>query len=231
MGWKSELLRTTTQTISPVVSKLRFRSRRSAGLAAPTTRRRFLQRIDRTHGVLEIGPFYCPQLTGEHVSYFDVLDREQLRSRAAELGWNPETCPDIDYVSPSGDMSVVDRRFGAIFSSHCVEHQPDLVGHLHQIERMLDDGGSYYLIIPDKRFCFDHFLSTSHLGEVCEAYLEKRRHHTAGSIMSHRLLLAHNHALLHWVGHHGRAAVSGDIHGALAESERSINGEYIDVHA
>jgi hypothetical protein len=108
-----------------------------------------------------------------------------------------------------------------------------MVMHLQQVERLLQPGGCYHLIIPDKRYCFDHFLPESHLGELCEAHLERRTYHTAGSVMSHRLMLSHNNSILHWMGIHGRRPSYGGeaVSKAIEESTRSLSGEYVDVHA
>ena len=79
------------------------------GLAPPTTRASFLAGINRSGPILEIGPFNCPQFEADNVSYFDVLDQKDLRLRAVAHGRSPERCPRIDFVSPNGDLRIVDR--------------------------------------------------------------------------------------------------------------------------
>ena len=116
--------------------------------------------------ILEIGPFFAPCLEGPQVTYFDVLGKQDLIRRALELGYDTDRIPEIDYVSPTGDLSIIDRRFPALLSSHCIEHQPDLIAHLQKTYALLEPGGCYYLMIPDKRFCYDHFLGESNLAEV-----------------------------------------------------------------
>jgi SAM-dependent methyltransferase len=183
--------------------------------------------------VLEIGPFCNPVMKGRNVRYFDVLDQAALQARAVEHKLDPKGCPVIDYVSPSGDLSVIDQQFDAVFSSHCIEHQPDLVEHLRQVERILRPGGAYFLIIPDKRFCFDHFIPETSVAEVLAAHLETRRVHTLRSVIEHRALTTHNDSHAHWSGMHGdaiRADLAAAVRGALAEYENS-RGAYIDVHA
>jgi SAM-dependent methyltransferase len=104
---------------------------------------------------LEIGPVRLPVLSGPNVRYCDVLDTEQLRRRAPDHGVDPTSVPAIDYVMKNCSLDDIPVQFDAILSSHAIEHQPDLVGHLQQVERRLAPGGRYFVLAPDKRFCFD----------------------------------------------------------------------------
>jgi hypothetical protein len=44
--------------------------------------------------------------------------------------------------------------FATRISSHCIEHQPDLIGHLIGVARLLSTNGLYFLTILDKRSVF-----------------------------------------------------------------------------
>lgn len=203
-------------------------------LAAPTTRARFLAEIDASESLLEIGPFDCPQFEGDNVSYFDVLDQNELRLRAVEHGRSPARCPQIDFVSPNGNLGIVDRKFRTVFSSHVVEHQPDLIAHLRAVETILEPGGQLCMIVPDKRFCFDHFIPASTIAEVIDAATQSKTH-SARSVLLHSLFTTHNSPIAHWLGFHGTQPRSlrdrDEISVAMAEQQRSLNGEYVDVHA
>ncbi|WP_019832301.1 class I SAM-dependent methyltransferase [Sphingomonas sp. PR090111-T3T-6A] len=206
---------------------------RAEGLvASPLAEREAIIDIARTHGsVLEIGPFCNPLLTGESVEYLDVLDADGLRRRAAQHKLDASGCPPvIHYV---GSLEQVDRRFDAVISSHSVEHQPDLVRHLEQVARVLDEGGRYYLIIPDKRFCFDHYLPESSIADVLAAYREARQVHSLKSVIEHAALVTHNDAARHWRGDHGpqRDADFADRIGRALKDHDDADGGYIDVHA
>lgn len=180
--------------------------------------------------LLEIGPFNQPLKRGAKVEYLDVLDAEHLRVRAAHTGRDPAGVPET--IHHVGDLDVVDRRYDAVLSSHAIEHQPDLVRHLQQVERILDPGGSYFLIVPDKRFCFDHFIPESTIADVLQAHHEKRRTHTLKSVIEHRALTVHNQHQRHWAGEHGNPGRNRTerVRAALAEYEAAAGG-YIDVHA
>jgi hypothetical protein len=203
-----------------------------AGSSA-STRPGFLQLIPQDNEILEIGPFCNPLLRGENVSYFDVFDSAQLKVNAALHGLSDEACPHINYVSATGDLSVVDRKFSFVFSSHCIEHQPDLISHLNGVLDILDQSGKYFLIIPDKRFCFDFFNPETTIIDVLAAYAEKRAIHSASSILRHRTMLTHNDPARHWNGDHTDPS-SGQ---RTARTLNAINeirqnsGVYIDVHA
>jgi len=201
-------------------------------LAKAITRPRFVAAIDPTN-CLEIGPFDNPQMSGPGVRYFDVLDRAALQERAARHGRRFGNVPEIDYVSAKGDLSMVEHSFSDVFSSHTIEHQPDLLGHLFQVAGLLEDGGQYHLIVPDKRYCFDYFNPESTLAQVLEAHHEQRRFHSAASVRAHIENVTHNRALAHWLGMHGAPmGLSDATRRALADRDvaRAEAGEYVDVH-
>jgi SAM-dependent methyltransferase len=197
-------------------------------------RENLIAEVRRQRSALEIGPFANPVVRGRHVAYFDVLDREGLRARAAQVGQDPAGVPEIDFVSPTGDLSVVTGRFEAAVSSHCIEHQPDLVHHLCQVAALLAPGGHYFLMVPNKLYCFDHFLPESTLAQVLAAHAEGRRMHRLESVIEHRALTTHNQPGRHWAGDHAdpgfRESIVPRAKAALAEHAAAAGG-YIDVHA
>lgn len=192
----------------------------------------FAALVAKSPAVLEIGPFCNPMLRGPNVSYFDVLSQEELIARARSFGFDPAGVPHIDYVSPTSDLSTIEHRFDAVISSHCVEHQTDLVGHLQAVERLLRPGGVYCLLVPDKRYCFDHFIAASNLAEAIVAHHERRQAHTLRSVIEHRALITHNDSVRHWQGDHGVVYdnLEERFQAALQEFGNA-KGKYIDVHA
>ena len=196
------------------------------------TRQDFLALIPHGVSVLEIGPFCHPLLTGLNVSFFDVLPQSDLASRALALGVENPRVPPISYVSPIGDLSVVNHRFNYVVSSHCIEHQPDFIRHLVQVERILQPGGRYLLLVPDKRYCFDHFIAESTLADVLDAFYSNRKTHLLKSVVEHRALTTHNDPTRHWHGDHGLPgdALVARAMASLREYEAAA-GAYLDVHA
>jgi SAM-dependent methyltransferase len=192
----------------------------------------FATLIPSIANVLEIGPFCNPLLRGPNVSYFDVLSQDELIARARLIGLDPSGVPYIEHVSPTSDLSIVNRHFDVVVSSHCIEHQPDLVGHLQDVGRLLSQGGAYFVLVPDKRYCFDHFIPESNLAEIMVAQHERRKVHTLRSLIEHRALITHNDSLRHWQGDHGVMfeSVEWRLQAALREFDDAKSG-YIDVHA
>ncbi len=197
-------------------------------------REKFLSLVSKTAHTLEIGPFCSPVLRGPNVKYFDVAERDALIQRAILHHQGHTDPPVIDYVSPTGDMAVIDEEFDQIFSSHCVEHQPNLIRHFNQVERLLRKGGSYFLIVPDKRFCFDHFLPETTIADVLSAQIEQKILHSPRSVLEHRHLTTHNDPVRHWHGDHGTPAIqTQDVDTVLLWIDQlAKSGDaYLDVHA
>lgn len=181
--------------------------------------------------ILEIGPFCNPVLPGAVTC--DVLSTEALRARAARVGQDPTAVVDVDYVvDPVEGIKGIGRLFDAVVSSHVLEHQPDLVAHLRSVRAALRSDGLYFLLVPDSRYCFDHFLPPSSVAQVVAAHHEGRLVHTLQSVIEHRALTTHNDATRHWAGDHGDVEI-GQVHRVRQAMREyaSSGGSYIDVHA
>jgi SAM-dependent methyltransferase len=203
--------------------------------ASPYSVPKVLLSVIRTdESVLEIGPFASPVVKGERVKYFDIMDKSALIEHALKIGNPIENIPEIDYVSKNGDLSVVDgNSFDFVVSCHCIEHQPDLIEHLNQVSRILKPGGCYLLMIPDKRYCFDHYFPESNIADVVQAHFEKRTSHNLCSLIKRHLLLTHNDPIRHWEGDNGPMPTVSDpdVLSRVFEEYKTLNGAYIDVHA
>lgn len=207
------------------------RGRAEGRVGAPQAlRRQFIDALQTHEPALEIGAFHRPMLKGPATRHFDIRTHDQLAAYAAEIGEDPSGVPLIDYVSPLGDLSIIDERFALVASSHVIEHQPNLVAHLRQVEALLQPGGLYALVIPDCRYCFDHFIAPSTIADAVAACVEGRRVHGLGKIIEMRALTTHNDAVRHWHGDHGTLDDVEDMtRAAIAEWEASAGG-YVDVH-
>ena len=180
--------------------------------------------------ILEIGPLNNPLFRGNNVKYFDVLPVDELIEKTLSWGLDPAGVPEkIDYVSECADLGIIKDKFQVVFSSNCIEHQPDLVKHLMDVENILEAGGKYYLVIPDKRYCFDYYNRQSDWCDVVAAHFEKRRVHSLRSLFAIENR-THNNAKEHWAGNHGEApSVNPDNIGNLIREYNE--GKYIDTHA
>jgi len=193
----------------------------------------FLNSLLPYDSALEIGPFAHPVLYGDDVEYFDVLDKPGLIIRALEHHIDPVNVPDIHWVSTTADIGIVTKTYDMVLSSHCIEHQPDLILHLQNVEKLLNPGGSYVLVIPDKRYCFDYYFAASNIGKILLAHEERRTAHTLESVVEHRVLVTHNNCWEHWAGNHGTVNLNPEtVYNAYHEYKDSlVTNKYIDVHA
>lgn len=183
------------------------------------------------NSILEIGPFTTPFIMGEKVKYFDVLTIEGLLERAAKIDYPFINAPSkIDYCSPTGDLSIVNEKFDAVFSSNCIEHQPDLISHLQNVSRILCDNGKYYLFIPDKRYTFDYFKNISTIANIIEAYEEKRTGPSIATVIIASTYHTSNITYKHWLGQHGLLEIKTEKIKKAIEQYRSSKGNYIDLH-
>lgn len=173
--------------------------------------------------VLEIGPLDRPVI--RFAKYFDILPTEGVREYAANVGRNPAKVPEIDYHSPGGDLSVIPERFDSVVSCHCIEHQPDIIRHLRQVHDLLNPGGAYWLVVPDRRFCFDYFIPDSSAEDMRAARGNTR--HTLNTLIRHATRTGHNRAMLHWLGFHGEPRGGDEV----AIREKHESGDYVDAHA
>ena len=153
---------------------------------------------------LEIGPYAQPLLRGTHVKYADIFSTEELREMAPLTQLDPAGVPQIDWVVAPNDLGTIDTTFDAVLSSHAIEHQPNLIGHLRQVSRLLQAGGRYLLLVPDHRYCFDHFKTPSTIVDVLDAFVRDVQLHDPRSLILSRLLITHNEPVRHWNGDHGQ---------------------------
>ena len=183
---------------------------------------------------LEIGPFDCPNLKGEKVKYFDVLDQDSLKKRALKLNRNGDV-PYIDYVNSNGDLKIIDENFDLVLSCHSIEHQLNFIQHLQNVSELLNDNGYYVIILPDKRYCFDHFIKESTIADIICQYTNKPKLHSVKSVIEHRALTCHNDSIRHWNDDHGKQNYCSDTNSiidAIKEYQDSIsNNQYLDVHS
>lgn len=215
-------LSAATNTVGPVVAMLRPRER---GLHAPVTMRKFLAGLPEGPK-LELGPLDRPRLSGPDVEYFDILDTESLKRYAVEHGRDPNCVPNIHHVSPTGDLRIVKGSYAAIFSSHMAEHHPDLIEHFRIVFDLLEPGGAYFLILPDRRVSFDYFRPES---TPMQARARKgAKNASAQAISDLNMIQAHNSQLRHWFGLHGKPITLPEE--ASRQLSRLAAGDYVDTH-
>jgi len=186
---------------------------------------------------LEIGPFDCPVLLGDKVHYFDVLDQDGLKKRSREINrpFPESNVPFIHYIDVNGDLSIVDKKFDVVLSCHSIEHQLDFIQHLNNVSNLLNAGGYYVVIVPDKRYIFDHFIKESTIADIIEQNIHKSNLHSVKSVIEHRALTCHNDSGRHWMNDHGVQTYITNpesILNAIKQYQHSVETNcYLDVHS
>ena len=74
--------------------------------------------------------------------------------------------------------------------------------HFNQVYDLLRENGKYLLIIPDKRYCFDHFIGETRMSDVLDAHYLNLKRHPMATLLS-RCEATHNDDKRHWAGDNG----------------------------
>ncbi len=135
---------------------------------------------------LEIGPSYQPvaaKREGWNVQIVDHIDRESLRKKYGDCSVDVDAIEEVDFICPDNDfLSAVPKEahgtYDYIVSAHMIEHTPDLIQYLSQMEELLAPNGILSLIVPDKLYCFDFFRPLSTTADVLYANYQKRQRHS-----------------------------------------------------
>ncbi|MGH8151784.1 MAG: hypothetical protein ACREPF_03475 [Rhodanobacteraceae bacterium] len=140
---------------------------------------------------LEIGPSHsplAPKAEGFHVEILDHASAQDLRTKYRNAGVNIDHIEDVDFVWRGESLpETIGRRdcYDWIIASHVIEHTPDLVGFLVDCQTLLQEAGRLILVIPDKRYCFDHFQSLTSTGDVLDAHQLGRTRASPGRVFDH----------------------------------------------
>jgi predicted SAM-dependent methyltransferase len=147
--------------------------------------------LDKTGLGLEIGPSHnpiAPKKKGFNVHILDHASATDLRNKYQDHGVSLENIEEVDFVWQGESFQELIGKtscYDWIIASHVIEHVPDLISYLQQCESLLKPTGIFSLVIPDKRYCFDYFSSSSSTGSVLDAYAENRVRPSHGQIFDH----------------------------------------------
>jgi hypothetical protein len=198
-----------------------------------------LQSIDKNGLGLEIGPSHnpiAPKSKGYNVHILDHLNAADLRVKYADHGVNLDNIEEVDFVwsgEPIHELIGNTHQYDWIIASHVIEHVPDLISFFQQCEILLKENGILFLIIPDKRYCFDALMPPSTTGDLLDAWSQKRVKPTSGQIFDHFANASMRKGNIAWAND-GSGTADKLVH-EFSEAEdafkRALNSdEYIDVH-
>ncbi len=148
---------------------------------------------------------------------------------------NLNNIEEVDYIwqgESYSDLTGKSKCYDWIIASHVIEHTPDLVGFLNDCETLLKDDGVISLVIPDKRYCFDHFRPVTGLARVVDSYFNKNTIHTPGEVAEYYLNVVSKNGVIAWdVSVDGEYELVHTLSEATHGMELVRNDDvYIDVH-
>lgn len=138
------------------------------------------------------------------VLYADHADTETLRGKYAEdAGVRADAIMEIDGLCDEHGLDGLVRQHGLVdyvVASHVIEHVPDLIGWLQAMARALAPGGEIRLVVPDKRFCFDHHRAETLLSDLLAAHAAGERSPPLARIADYFLHVVEVEAADVWAG-------------------------------
>lgn len=140
---------------------------------------------------LEIGPGHnplIPKRSGFHVEVLDHLCQADLRRKYQEHpGVQIENIEPVDFIWSGQPISELtgQNRYEWVLASHVLEHIPDVVSFLNEVEKILKPDGLLAVALPDKRRCFDYYNPITATGGVLDAFYQKRVAPSVGQVFNH----------------------------------------------
>lgn len=209
-------------------------------LRRTSLRQKFIIRHAPKNGPgLEIEPRHsplAPKAKGFNVETLDCTDECTLREKYSAQGININRIEHVDHIWHGQPLSAAVGRMSCyewIVASHVIEKTPDFVGFLIECEALLRMNGKLVLVVPDKRYCFDHFQSLTSTGDVLDALSLQRTKLTPGRIFDHHANAAYKgRGAIIWRRYAmGRLHLIYNLEVARHAWQKALHGEnYIDVH-
>lgn len=198
-----------------------------------------LLHVDKNGHGIEIGPSHnpiAPKKDGYSVQIIDHASREQLIEKYKNHNLNLDNIEEVDFVwqgQPYTELTGKSKHYDWIIASHLIEHTPDLIGFLKECDTILKDDGIISLVVPDKRYCFDHYRPVTGISRIIDNHLLKKEIHSAGTVAEYFLNVVSKGGNIAW--HPGATGEFSFVHSldqAVQGMDAVINhNKYLDVHA
>lgn len=154
---------------------------RAEGRSARTRRGKLRAGLDIPNlAGVEVGALDKPTVDRSEgdIRFVDYADRDTLqRIYRSDPAVDTDNIVETDAVW--GDSTLIDALGGRpadyVLASHVIEHVPDVLTWLAEIESVLTEGGEVRLVVPDKRYTFDVLRNESRLPDVLDAWVQKAR--------------------------------------------------------
>jgi predicted SAM-dependent methyltransferase len=200
---------------------------------------KILQHIDKNGFGIEIGPSHnpiAPKKSGYKVHIIDHMNREQLVAKYKDHNVNTKAIEEVDYVWQGESYSELTGRtkyYDWIIASHVIEHTPDMIGFLNDCDEILKDDGVISLVVPDKRYCFDHYRPITGISKILDSHYQKSDIHSPGIVAEYFLNVVSNSGALAWDQNaDGQYEFVHSIQDAIRGIKSVVDDHsYLDVHA
>ena len=203
-----------------------------------TRRDRILPWINSKGAGLEIGPGPYPVLpksAGYKVEIVDCEPREKLLEKFQ--GYKSDhPIEEVDYLwsgQTYAELTGKTNHYDYIVACHVIEHTPDLIAFLNDCETVLNEQGVLALVVPDKRYCFDHFRPLTGLARVVDSHAVQNRIHSQGTAAEYFMQVVSRGGQNDW--HNFSMGQFAHIHTAQEAklAIRAIQNErkFLDLHA
>lgn len=126
--------------------------------------------IDKSGLALEMGPSHnplAPKKEGFNVKIVDHASAADLRAKYINHPINFDNIEEVDFASEGQPLSELVGSLDTydwIIASHVVEHLPNLISFFQDCEKILKPDGVLSIVLPDKRYCFDHLRTLTSTG-------------------------------------------------------------------
>lgn len=186
---------------------------------------------------VEIGALDKPLVTREmgQVLYVDHADTTALRRKYQEhTNVCADAIVDVDGVWNNNTLleSIDGRKVDYVIASHVIEHVPDMITWLRDLEAALAPGGEIRFAIPDMRYTFDCLRRETVFSDVLPAYIARAKCPMPREVIDFVANAADVRSDLLWHKPAARA-ISRRLYtcaDAAKLGDAAMRGEYHDVH-
>lgn len=200
---------------------------------------------DRSKRILELGPLNRPiadKSIYPNTFYCDIRSTEEVKALysgndylvATGIMVDTEEIIPIDYVVKDGySKSLSDvEKFDCVIASHVMEHVDDLIFSLQDIAQILKPGGIFYIVYPDKRYCFDHFRTSASFRDAYHVFRNGAKNNAPMVLDFYYSVVPENNPFLFWKQDEILSELPrAPLKNAVEHYERALNGERMDdVH-
>lgn len=198
-----------------------------------------LRHITKSGRGIEIGPCHnpvAPKKKGYNVHIIDHMSKEELINKYKDHHINLNNIEEVDFVwqgQSYAELTEKNKYYDWIIASHMVEHTPDLVGFLNDCDSILKDDGVISLVVPDKRYCFDHYRPITGISSIIDHYFQSSKIHTPGAVAEYYLNVVSKDGNISWNSSaKGEYSFVHSIDAATNKMKLVHNeNEYFDIHA